>query len=355
MKQYSASRFGSRSLALLGVACAFGLSSCSDESQPGWWKSLWGDKDTTTAETTPAQQPETPVAQPVSNEQKELLDYMIYSVGSMASRQAANPLWREEVRNMRSRIETYYNTISADDHATRTKLGLFLADSTRDLTAYSKALEIYAQVLKDWEALPEADRTSIEGRRSRSAIANGMGSCYLGQRKAKEALPYYEEALEIDKGIYNELAPSDGAQLPMGNVISPDLARAAEDVLSSYRCLGECQFAADDPEEARDTYKSGQELAQRMNNLPLPASLQFIRLLTSLGNLENSCNQYRQAAIAWTSACSYAQQLVQRSGTPAAIQAQAARYFRELENSRKSIAKQLEAAQKAAEGSADPQ
>lgn len=355
MKQQLASHIGSRSLALLGVACAFGLSSCSDESSPGWWKSLWGSSEQKDA---PAvEEAAAPSVSAASSNQKEVLDYMVFTVGQRVRQLAANPLWREEVREMRNRLETYYNTLSdsAEDKTTKVKLGLFLADAARDLTAYNKALEGYTATLKDWEALPEAERNSIPGRRTRSAIANGMGSCYLAQNKAAEALTHYEQAMEIDKAIFDELAPADDAPLPTGSALSADLARAAEDVLSSYRCLGECQFAADDPEEARDTYKSGQDLAMRMKHMPMSASLQLIRLLSSLGNLESNCGRYLHAAQAWVTARNYAQQIAKNPNTPAAGQAQAARFFRELDGSLKSIAPQLEAAKKAAEGDAAPQ
>ena len=277
-----------------------------------------------------------------------MLDYMIYSVGNLVRQQASSPQWREEVRDMRNRIETYYNSLvqSGADMTSRVKLGLFLADTTRDLTAYDKALEIYATTLKDWESLPEAERNSVEGRRIRSSIANGMGSCYLATRKAADALPYYEKALEMDEALFNELAPANDEPLPADDNISADLARAAEDVLSSYRCLGECQFSADDPEEARDTYKRGQELVVRMKNLKPGMSIQYIRLLTALGNLESSCGQIRQAYAAWMNAANVAQRLRQVAPSPA-VQAQTVRYLRELEGSIKSVGKQLEEAQKA--------
>ena len=340
MKQRPASFIGARRIALLGVVCALGLSSCKKENAPNWWKNLWGsDKETEVA-------PPAPVA--VNHEQAEMLDYMIYSVGALVSQQASNPLWREEVRDMRNRLENYYNGMEARGAslAERVKLGLFLANATRDLTAYDQALEIYNTTLANWEALPEEVRNSVEGRRSRSAIANGMGSCYLARRKTADAMPFYEKALEIDMALFNELAPANDAPLPSGDALPADLARSAEDVLSSIRCLGECQFLAEDPEEARDTYKRGQELAMRMKNLSPAISIQYIRLLSAMGNLESRCGQPRQAYAAWTTAAGIAQRLRQVVSSPS-LQAQIVRYMRELEPSIKSVAKQLEETQRA--------
>lgn len=343
MQQHSASLIGSRSLALLGIACAFSVSSCSDEDSFSWWRSK--DKATepaaAEAEVAPTTAQESVAA--ASSEQLELLDYMIYSVADMVRREASNPAWRDEVRDMRNRLEEYYNALAEKgaDAPALTKLGLFLADTTRDLSAFQKAQELYEKTLTHWEAASEEYRNSIAGRRARSAIANGIGSCLLAQRKASEALPYYENALELDRALFEELAPADKAPLPAGDDISPDLLHASEDILSSYRCLAECQLMAEDPEEARDTFKRGQELVLRMKHLKPGMSIQYIRLLSSLGNLESSVGQLRQAYAAWMNAANIAQRLQQVAPT-AAIKLQANRYYRELEASIKSIAKELQ-------------
>lgn len=346
MKQSSVSLIGLRSMAAVGMVCTLGLSSCGD-SAPTWWKNLWGC----------GEKAEAPAASPKADTASaELLDYMIFSVGKMASRQASNPLWQEEVRNMRNKLEAYYSGLEKTPAtlSRRVKLGVLLADMTRDLTAYDKALEQYTAVLADWESQPEADRNSLEGRRLRSAIANGTGSCLLARRRVKEALPQYEKALEIDMAIYNELAPANGEPLPKGADLSADLGRAAEDVLSSIRCMGECQFLADDPEEARDTYKRGQDLVGRMKHLAPAMSIQYIRLLSALGDLESSCGQPRQAAAAWAAAANLAQRLLQVAPSPS-VKAQTVRYLRQLEGSIKTVAKQLQDSQPAAAPAPEPE
>lgn len=346
MQQYSALQLGSRSLALLGMACALGLSSCSDENTPSWWKNLVGGSGSAPAEEVKAEEPVAEPEQGITAE--EVLAYMIYDVGNAVRQQASSPMWREQVRDMRNKLEEYYDVRvkNGSDPVERVRLGLFLADTTRDLTAYDKALDEYSAVLAECEKLTEEQINSVDLRRLRSAIENGIGSCYFAQRKAAAAMPHYEKALKIDLEIFNELAPENDAPLPTGNALHPSLAKAAEEVLASYRCLGECQFMADDPEEARDTFKQGQDLVVRMKHLAPPMSIQYIRLLTSLGNLESSCGQLRQAYAAWMNAANIAQRLRQVAPSPA-VQAQAARYMQELEPSIKTIGKQLQEAQAA--------
>lgn len=339
---------GFHSLAAMGIICALSTASCKDSGAERWD----GKKDAPQGQTQAAEQASAPAALPEAGypKQKELLDYMIFSVGEMVRRQAGNAAWRDEVRDMYNKLEDYYNFLEekGQDIETRIKLGLFLADSARDLSAYQKAVELYEHTLKNWESQPEETRGTVASRRLRSSIANGMGSCYLMQRKATEAMPFYEKALEIDLGLFNELAPENNAPLPTGANLSPDLAQAAEDILSSYRCLGECQLFAEDPEEARDTFKKGQELINRMKNLTPGISMQLVRLLSSLGNLESSCGQLRQAQQAWVGAATIAQKLLQAAPS-LAIQAQAARYYRELSASIKSIAKDLQQESQSAE------
>lgn len=341
----------------MSVACALGMMACKDKGAEQWTENKPAEQAAA-----PATSPETATAntpQAVDNaEQKELLNYMIFNIGKLAGEQASNPVWYDQVRDMRNKLEDYYNALEAkgEDPKTSMQLGLLLADITRSMRAYDKALKLYNETLTKWENQPEEARQSLEGRRMRSSIANGMGGCYLVQGKAVDALPYYEKALEIDKAIYDELAPE--GQLPTGNqTISPDLERAAEDILSSYRCLGECQRWANDPEEARDTYKKGQELALRMNNLRPGASLQLIRLRSAQGDLENSLGQLKNAYVAWMSAGQLGQNLL-KLGPSASVRAKLIQNLRRLSESIKAISpkvrEELEAA-RAAEAGEEPQ
>ena len=127
-----------------------------------------------------------------------------------------------------------------------------------------------------------------------SSCHNGMGVCLLAQGKAAEALVKYEAALEIDEALYKAVAPEDGTELPEGDV-EPKLSQAATDLLDSYRCLGDCQRAVDDPEEALATYTKGHELAQRLKRLSTDMSIAYVKLMTSLGNLDNSLGKPQEA------------------------------------------------------------
>lgn len=348
-RNISLSSIGSYGLAAMGVACALGMTSCKDKGAEQWNKAEAPAEQAVAAPESTAEAVAGPQSA-ASAEQKELLNYMIFNIGKLAGEQANSAVWHDQVRDMRNKLEEYYDELEArgNDPQMSMNLGLLLADITRTMKSYDKALKLYNDVLAKWDSQPEATRQTLENRRMRSSIANGMGSCYLLQKKATEALPYYEKALEIDEAIFNELAPKNNEPLPAGNVqIDPDLERAAEDILSSYRCLGDCQLWADDPEEARDTYKKGQELAVRMNNLRPGASVQFIRLRSAQGDLENSCGQLKNAYAAWVHAGQLAQRLLQMRPSPA-IQAQVAQALRKLDASLKAISpkvrEELEAA-----------
>ena len=344
----------------MGAACALGIASCKDKegepaSAPAAKETAPAAPETPAAVETPAAKP----AAPMAENKEALLDYMIFHVGKQVGEYAGNAAWYEQVRDMRNMLEEYYNTLMASGEEPKTcmRLGLLLADITRTMRVYDKASKLYNDTLAQWESQPEAERQSLEGRRMRSSIANGMGSCNLLSNKAADALPHYEKALEIDKAIYDELLPAGDGALPTGNGITPDLERAAEDVLSSYRCLGDCLRWADDPEEARDTYKKGQALAVRMNNLRPGTTLQFIRLLSALGDLENSCGQLKNAQGAWVSAFQLGQNLL-KMNLPAATRAKVIQDMRKLEESLKAISPklraELEAAQAAEAESAEP-
>ena len=209
-------------MALMGVICAAGLSSCGDDD------SSWcGHKHVAVEQPAADEEKHETPDQTVEAQQKELLDYMIFTIGDKVRQQAAQPMWREDVRDMRNKLEAYLTHLkeTGADAMTIVRLGLLLADATRDMAAYSRAEGLYQDTLKDLDALPEDVRAGVPARRIRSALSNGIGSCYLMQRKFTEALPHYEEALRLDKELYDSLAPADGQPLPEGEEMSDDLAQ----------------------------------------------------------------------------------------------------------------------------------
>ena len=324
-------------MALIGVICAAGLSSCGDDDN-----SWCGHKHVAVEQPAADEENHAAPDQTVEAQQKELLDYMIFTIGDKVRQQAAQPMWREDVRDMRNKLEAYLTHLkeTGADAMTIVRLGLLLADATLDMAAYSRAEGLYQDTLKDLDALPEDVRAGVPARRIRSALSNGIGSCYLMQRKFTEALPHYEEALRLDKELYDSLAPADGQPLPEGEEMSDDLAQVAADVLSSYRCLGECQALADDPEQARETYQKGNALAVQMTHLRPGMSIQYIRLLSALGNLESGVGEPKKALAAWARAAKVADMLRRPAPTPA-IRLQAMRFLRELEASAKAVQPQI--------------
>ena len=154
-------------------ALAASLSSCGDENSVS---SLY-NKITGKEEAPAAPEPvltEKPAA--ASAQQKDLFRYLLFSVADEVRRQADQPIWIETVRDMRNKIEAYYNEEKANRNSLSeediVRLGLLLGDATRDLAAYEKARGFYETAQKDWEALPEEQRKSVSGRRLSSAIAN---------------------------------------------------------------------------------------------------------------------------------------------------------------------------------------
>ncbi len=268
---------------------------------------------------------------------------MIFNVGDALRREAGQPMWRELVRDMRNQVETYYNALRTtnEDPERLVRIGLFLADGTRDLSAFQKAADIYTATLKDWEALPEEIRGGLSAQELRSFLLNGLGSCLMQQRKMTEALPYYEEALKLDQARYNSVSPGEGKPLPTADHLSPELENAAKDLLISYRCLAECQLFADDPEQARETLQAGQKLALSMQNLSAKISFEFVHLLSTLGNLESRVGQPRKALAAWAQAATIAEKL-RVSSSSLAEQAQAIQLIRKLSPSIKTVQNQLQ-------------
>ena len=281
----------------LGTAALATLCSCGDE------------ETATPAATTPAAQPAA-ATDNADTAKNALFEQMVYTIGKLASARVSDPEITEPVREMLALTESYYAAISPTAKGTMElpKLALRIADITLDLTAFAKAEAAYDTAQADLDALPEAERNSREARRIQSAIYYGKAASLLSRRQATDALSWYEKSLESDLGIYKELAPAEGEKLPEGSV-DPDLARAATDVMSSYRCLGECQFYADDPEEARDTYNKGIELAKALDKLTPEMSVQYIKLLIGLGNLESRVGNKKEALKAWSQAVNFCQRL----------------------------------------------
>ena len=331
-------------VALVGGAALLGLSSCDEGTQASPAAPAAAEK--------PVEAPQ-PVAD--SSATQALLEGLVYDLGKQASEVASHPELTESVRNMLALLEDYY-TQNADQltgKPEKVRLAVRLAEIARDLTAWERACNSYDRARADFDALPESERSKADVRRYLSAICNGKGFCMMQQRKFNEALELYTKALEVDAALYELVAPPEGEALPEGDV-EPALARAAEDYFFSYRCLGECQELSGDPEEARETLKSGIELAKRLNRLNPTMNLQYIRLLGALGNLEIRCGNEREALQKWAEAASMCQRLFNAT-TNLSVRYKAQRQLQNLVPNIKALQEKLQPAeQPAAEQPAAP-
>lgn len=318
-------------IAVLGAAAVTTFSSCGDSEEPA-------------ATETPAQNEQTAApAADAGAARDALLNDMIYSIGKLAGERAAtDPAMTEPVRNMLALTEAYYAAMApaAEGKPERARLSLRIAEITRDLTAYAKAQAAYATAQADFDAMPEAERTTRDARRMQSAIHYGMATSLLSDRKATDALAYYEKALAVDLELFGEVAPADGEKLPDGN-IDAELARSAADVMGDYRCLGECQYWANDPEEARDTYNKGIALAKQLDKLSPEMSLEYIKLSSSLGDLESRVGNRKEALTSWLQAANFCRRLFSSSARPG-IRLATRNYFERLRPNIIRLAKELE-------------
>lgn len=337
--------------AVLALGTAMFLSSCEEKEL----KAPAPKAPEAAAEAAPAADaaPEAATAAPqMSAAQAALFDYAVYTLGQKVTSPDAFPELNTMTKEMLELMQAYYAELQKGEPSEeRARLALQIASTTRDLGAFSKAYGEYETAMKELEALSEEQRATPACQRLLSGCNNGMGVCLLAQGKATEALAKYEAALEIDKAQFNAVAPVGGGELPEGEV-DPAVSRAATDLLDSYRCLGDCHRAVDDPEEARSTYVAGQELAQRLKRLSSDMSISFAKLLTSLGNLDNSLGKPQEALGAWVMAAKICQSL-NASSPKLEVKAETKRCFEALVPAINSVGSQLQAAQQESEKKAE--
>lgn len=319
-------------MATLGAAVC-GLCSCNEEE---------GENQAAAPAEAAAAQPapenaasEAPAVAPaasVEEIEEELLDTFIFDLGMRASDLSSHPELNAAVRNMLEKLENYYQALAEELAGTERKLrlALRLADTTKNLGAWERANNLYQRALADYEAMPEELRDKAECRRLLSSIYNGMGFCALRRGMTNEAIEFYTKAKGIDEAALAQVTPAADAVLPEGEQRERYL-QAAADMLFSIRCLGECQVVAQDVEEARETYKSGVSLAEQIVTIPAAngstqraplwglsqdPSLQYVRLLVVLGNLESSSGNAQEAFNNWLKAAQICELLTQRASSP---------------------------------------
>lgn len=340
-----------RHAAILGLASLLCLSSC-EEKEPA---TAPAEQPAPAVEAQPAPEQAAPAAPEVdklAEAREALFHYAVYTLGQKVTSPERFPELNSTVKDMLEMLQTYYTELQKGEPSLeRARLALQIAATTRDLGAYSKALGCYEEAQKEVESLPAEVLQTAEAQRMLSSCLNGQGVCLLSQNKAAEALGKYEAALAVDEAQYQAVAPKEGEELPEGDV-EPNLSRAATDLLDSYRCLGDCQRAVDDPEEARTTYVKGQELVQRLKRLSPEMSISFVKLLTSLGNLDNSMGKSQEAMGAWVMAAKICQSL-NTSSPKLEVKAETKRCFDALLPAIQSVGQKLQAAQEDAQKKAE--
>lgn len=265
-----------------------------------------GDKK----EDAPAPEQPTPAVDNLQQTRDALFNETVYTLINKVSDPNTFPMLNAEVKVLLEQLEAYYTELTKTEggSAERAKLALLIAKTTSDLGAVAKAQDAYTRAADDLAKLSKKERDSAEGQHALIDIENGLGFCALAQNKGADALPHYQAAMDAAQKQFNALAPAEGETLE-GKEIAPELSQATADLLDSIRCLGDCQRFSDDPEEARTTYLKGQELVTRLKTLSSEMSIAYVKLLTALGNLDNSNGKPEQANAAWVLAAQICQQL----------------------------------------------
>ncbi len=277
-----------------------------------------------------AEQPaaEQPAALSVEDARAAVYRQLWENISPLVTDRAMATEFNESAKVYLESLQAYYTALAAEGPSLeRVQVGRRVAELTRNLGAYAKALDAFEHALEDFDALPEADRSTVDGKRLHSALLNGTGICLLSIGKAADAMPYYEKALEADIAVLRDLGIEEDTVLPEGN---PDanVSRAVADVLGSYRCLGESQAMVGDLEDARETYKKGIETMTALKNLDVNSDMgiAYVKLHGAMGDLENRCGNERQALASWVQAANLCNAVFTSSRTPM-VKLQAKRFF----------------------------
>lgn len=325
-----------------GAVALLGLCSCGEE-----------EKVEAPVVTEAAQQQAAPEEKPEVTELSKfdasrdaLMDYVLHEIAAKVTDPVEYPMVNSQVKDMLVLLEEYYAALQheTDMPAEKARIAVLIATTRNQLGAWARAHEEYNQALKDIEALSEDARKDPEFRRAVSTIQSGIASCLLMQGKASEALGYYEQSLKTDEEIFASLGLPAGQPLPKGTN-DPRITEAVVNLLGSYRCLGDCQNLLDDPEEAKETYRKGEEFIQGLNVLTPEMGVAFVKLLSVSGALEQQMGNEKGAYGKWYAAVSTCQTLYKINNR--AIQASAQKYFNQLVGPYTALARKLAAAQKA--------
>lgn len=293
-----------------------------------------------TAEAQPAATTATPAAAPAATApqkesgkdkaQKALIKQFTSDTFSTLSQYAAQPAFTESVRNTLQALQDYYDSM-AEEQASEERIQILLsiAETCRDLTAYARAESNYKLALEDCLALPDLFRQTEEMQMTMSSIYNGIASCMLNNiATVKEAGAYYDKQIAIDEALFKAKLPSEETEIT-DEILNAGLGSAAANIISSYRCKGDGLVVTDELEDARDAYKKGASVVEKLKKLTPEMSLEYIKLLTALGNLESRCSNNKEALAAWVLSAQLCKKINEGSNNPK-VKFETKRYFDRL-------------------------
>ena len=276
-------------LAAAGVISLAFLSSCGDD----------GPKDQSQA---PQGAPAVSNGQTLQQSRDALFNAAVYDLVTTISDNDQFPVFNTKARDFVELLDKYCTELRANskDQRERVRATHALAKVLRNVGgAYPRAEAAYREALKECQALPPEELAAAEGQHTLSAINNGIASCLLMQGNNAEALKYYQEALKIDKALFDAVDMKEGESISGKEAITA-LSSAVVEVVDSYRCLADCQLIGDDPEEAMDTYKKGIEIAAKYQGQPtVDMAISFSKIYTAYGNLEQKNGDAQKARQAW--------------------------------------------------------
>ncbi len=258
-----------------------------------------------------------------SETQDDLNLFLNNEVKDLIKKSANSAAVRDVATVLLEKLENHYNAISSQpvDKA-RVKLAVDIAEFQRQLTAWERSYTSYERALKDWEALEMKDKAEISVQRLKSSIYNGLAFTLLSRPSSnpvlvaenrQKALGFFKEQLDSDLSIFNAIGPKEGDAVPAGSW-SEDINTATNDLISSYRCVGDGFLLTDNNADAEAAYQEGVKIAQRVQKLSEQPTLQLIRILSALGDLQLKMNKEAEAVKSLTSAAQIAIQLNKQSG-----------------------------------------
>lgn len=294
MKTFSTRR--TVSLAAAGLFSLSFLASCGDEGPKT-------DQPAQQGTETAAPGAAAPATGSLAASRDALFNAAVYDLVLTISDNKTFPVFNSKTRDFVELLSNYYEHLRAEskDARERVRAASALAKVLRNVGgAYPRAEAAYRDALKECEALSQEELNSAEGQRTLSSINNGIASCLLMQGNSKEALQYYNAALEIDEAQFKAVDVKEGETVSGNEAIA--LSHAVVEVVDSYRCLGDCQVIGDDPEEALETYKKGLEIAAKYQGgqPTVEMAVSFSKIYTSYGDLEQRNGSSEKARQAWT-------------------------------------------------------